>query len=168
MPRPSSHTDRPPPSDDTVSRVAWPSSNGGFRGSRVRGGAGRGNRVRGAAGRGNPGTRRRRRAVDAPARDRAIALGKWFAETAPDPLPVARTVQRIIESRSPHLRYPVGLDAQLAPRLVRLLPETLLVRVGSWALMTDNWRRDLLRGGLLAVLTLVAAGIGWRARARRR
>lgn len=66
---------------------------------------------------------------DAP-RTRAIQLGKKWSETAPDPLPVARKVQKIIESRSPRLRYPVGLEAMLAPPLAHLLPEWILLWLG--------------------------------------
>jgi NAD(P)-dependent dehydrogenase (short-subunit alcohol dehydrogenase family) len=63
-------------------------------------------------------------------RERSIQLGKKWADTAPDPLPVARTVQRIIESRSPRLRYAVGLEAILAPRLAHLLPEWIVLLIG--------------------------------------
>jgi NAD(P)-dependent dehydrogenase (short-subunit alcohol dehydrogenase family) len=66
---------------------------------------------------------------DAP-RARAIQLGKKWNETAPDPLPVARKVQQIIESRSPRLRYPVGLEAIFAPPLAHLLPEGILLWLG--------------------------------------
>jgi hypothetical protein len=63
-------------------------------------------------------------------RERAIQLAKKWAESAPDPLPVARTVQRIIESRSPRLRYAVGLEAIFAPRLAHLLPERVVLWLG--------------------------------------
>ena len=66
---------------------------------------------------------------DAP-RARAIELGKKWAETAPDPLPVARKIRQIIESRSPRLRYPVGLEAIFAPPLAHLLPEWILLWLG--------------------------------------
>jgi hypothetical protein len=39
-------------------------------------------------------------------------------------------VQRIIESRSPRLRYAVGLEAILAPRLAHLLPEWIVLLIG--------------------------------------
>jgi NAD(P)-dependent dehydrogenase (short-subunit alcohol dehydrogenase family) len=63
-------------------------------------------------------------------RERAIQLLKKWAESAPDPLPVARTVQRIIESRSPRLRYAVGLEAIFAPPLAHLLPERIVLWLG--------------------------------------
>lgn len=63
-------------------------------------------------------------------RKQAIQLGKKWSETAPDPLPVARRVQRIIESRSPRLRYPVGLEAIFAPPLAHLLPEWVILWLG--------------------------------------
>jgi NAD(P)-dependent dehydrogenase (short-subunit alcohol dehydrogenase family) len=66
----------------------------------------------------------------AAARTRAIELGKKWAEEAPDPLPVAKTVQRIIESRSPRLRYAVGIEAKLAPPLASLLPGWVLIEIG--------------------------------------
>jgi NAD(P)-dependent dehydrogenase (short-subunit alcohol dehydrogenase family) len=65
-----------------------------------------------------------------PARGRAIQLLQKWSREAPDPLPVAKTVQRIIESRSPRLRYAVGLEAQLAPPLAHLLPDRLLIWIG--------------------------------------
>lgn len=65
-----------------------------------------------------------------PARSRAIALINKWAQESPDPLPVAKTVRRIIESRSPRLRYAVGLEAKLAPPLARLLPERVVVWIG--------------------------------------
>jgi hypothetical protein len=43
---------------------------------------------------------------------------------------VAKTVRRIIESRSPRLRYAVGLEAKLAPPLAHLLPERVVVWIG--------------------------------------
>ena len=97
-----------------------------------------------------------------PARDRYIAFGTRSAQNAPDPLPVAQTIQRIIESRSPRARYQVGLDAWLAPRLIRLLPEALVMRVGGWALGVRDWRRDAAKGGLVASIALLGALIGWR------
>lgn len=66
---------------------------------------------------------------DAP-RAQAIQLGKKWSETAPDPLPVAKKVRQIIESRSPRLRYPVGLEAIFAPPLAHLLPEWILLWLG--------------------------------------
>jgi NAD(P)-dependent dehydrogenase (short-subunit alcohol dehydrogenase family) len=98
----------------------------------------------------------------APARDRAIALGRRWADDAPDPLPMAQAVQRIIESRPPRLRYQVGWDAWLLPRLIRLLPEALVMRVGGWALGVRDWRRDAANGGLVAGIALLGALIGWR------
>lgn len=63
-------------------------------------------------------------------RQRSIALGQKWAEDAPPPAPVARTVQRIIESRRPRLRYAVGLEAVFAPKLAHLLPEWILLWAG--------------------------------------
>jgi NAD(P)-dependent dehydrogenase (short-subunit alcohol dehydrogenase family) len=68
-------------------------------------------------------------AYDGP-RERSIQLGKQWAESAPAPLPVARTVQRIIESRSPRMRYAVGWEAIIAPKLAHLLPKGILLWAG--------------------------------------
>lgn len=63
------------------------------------------------------------------ARNRMIALGKQWAEEAPPPTPVAKTVQKIIESRSPRARYAVGIEAILAPPLSKILPERLVIAI---------------------------------------
>jgi NAD(P)-dependent dehydrogenase (short-subunit alcohol dehydrogenase family) len=101
-----------------------------------------------------------------PARDRYIAFGTRAAEDAPDPLPVAQTVRRIIESRSPRPRYQVGWDAWLAPRLARLMPEALVMRVGGWMYGITDWRRDAANGGLVAGIALLGVLLGWRWRKR--
>ncbi len=100
-----------------------------------------------------------------PERDRFIALGQKWANDAPDPLPVAQTVRRIVESRTPRLRYPVGVDAQWGPRLAHWLPEWVLMRAGGWVTGTHDWRRDLAAvSGMAAALTVVAALTGHRIR----
>ena len=71
-------------------------------------------------------------------RERAIQLFHKWVKEAPPPLPVARAVQGIIESRSPRLRYAVGLEALLAPRLARILPEFVLLWVGRQLLGVQN------------------------------
>jgi NAD(P)-dependent dehydrogenase (short-subunit alcohol dehydrogenase family) len=63
-------------------------------------------------------------------RERAIQWFNKWVEEGSAPLPVARTVQRIIESRSPRLRYAVGLEAVLAPKLAHILPERILLWAG--------------------------------------
>ncbi|MGQ9908436.1 MAG: SDR family oxidoreductase [Candidatus Flexifilum sp.] len=92
------------------------------------------------------------------ARDRALRLGLSWAEQAPDPLPVARTIGQIIASARPALRYTVGLEAHLAPPLAHLLPLSARFKVGRWLLGQDDPKRDALRyGAAAAALTAAAA-----------
>jgi NAD(P)-dependent dehydrogenase (short-subunit alcohol dehydrogenase family) len=93
---------------------------------------------------------------DAP-RQRGIALGRAWANAAPEPLPVARTVERIIRARRPRLYYAVGAEAVIVPPLARLMPGRVLFKVGRWMLELDDWRADLRRwlpfvGGLAVAL----------------
>jgi NAD(P)-dependent dehydrogenase (short-subunit alcohol dehydrogenase family) len=62
----------------------------------------------------------------APWRQRAFEAIREYEEKAPGPTLVAECVLRIIESKSPRLRYRVGKDAIRIPRLRRFLPESLL------------------------------------------
>jgi len=48
----------------------------------------------------------------------------------PEPAPIARLVERIIETRSPKLRYPVAPPPQnLLPTLKRILPWGAIERI---------------------------------------
>lgn len=92
-----------------------------------------------------------------PTRDHAIKLMLGWLADAPPPDKVGQVVEKIIESQSPRLRYPIGLDAALAVRVVPLIPRPLLNKAGRWVLQVDDWRRDLLRyaawiGAALAVV----------------
>lgn len=58
-------------------------------------------------------------------RQRAVDALRSREARAPDAMRVARTVLAIIESRSPKLRYRVGVDAIVVPRLRQFLPESL-------------------------------------------
>jgi hypothetical protein len=49
-----------------------------------------------------------------------------------DPILIARIIGRIIRSRSPRLRYVVGLDAQFTSTLKRLLPFEFLEQFITW------------------------------------
>ncbi len=60
------------------------------------------------------------------------ARDRYCVEHGRDPILVARTIARIIHSETPHLSYPVGLDAMLASRLVRILPYSVIERVMHW------------------------------------
>ena len=48
-----------------------------------------------------------------------------------DPVRVARVIHRVIRSRSPGLRHPVGLDARMGMLAARLLPERVLHAAGG-------------------------------------
>lgn len=95
----------------------------------------------------------------AAARDHALRLGRYWAEQAPDPLPVARTISQIIDSPRPALRYAVGLEAHLAPPLAHLLPLSARFKVGRWLLGQDDPKRDALRCGAAAVVAAAAIAL---------
>lgn len=59
-----------------------------------------------------------------PWRQRAFNAMHQYEENAPQPTLVAECVLRIIESKSPKLRYKVGKDAASITRLRRFLPES--------------------------------------------
>lgn len=94
-----------------------------------------------------------------PTRDRALKLMLGWLDDAPLPEMMGRVAQGIIESRAPRLRYPAGLDAAFAVRVVPLIPRGLLMKVGRWALGVDDWRRDLLRYGGWIGAALALAGM---------
>ena len=58
-------------------------------------------------------------------RQRAFEAMRQYEEKAPEPTLVAECVLRVIESKSPKLRYRVGKDATRTTRLRRFLPESL-------------------------------------------
>ena len=58
-----------------------------------------------------------------------------FQHMAADPIRVARVVEKIIRSRSPGFRYPVGVDARAGMVGARLLPERLFHAILSRATM---------------------------------
>jgi len=88
----------------------------------------------------------------------AHQLGEMWSASAPDPLPVAQTIARIIRARWPALRYAVGLEAHLSPPLAQLLPLSARFKVGRWLLGVDDPRRDAARAGLLAAAGLAILG----------
>lgn len=92
------------------------------------------------------------------ARDHALRLGEAWAGDAPDPLPVAQAVERIMAARQPALRYAVGLEAHLTPPIAQLLPLGVRFKVGRWLLGVDDPRRDIARYGLAALIAL-AGGV---------
>jgi short-subunit dehydrogenase len=60
-----------------------------------------------------------------PWRQRLAEVRQQFLQKAIEPTAVAETVLRIIESKSPRLRYTVGSDAARIARMRRLLPEAM-------------------------------------------
>ncbi len=65
-------------------------------------------------------------------RQQATTLDQLGLQSARDPILVARTIAQIIRSRSPRLRYVVGLDAQVMTTAKRLLPFAVVERFISW------------------------------------
>ena len=65
-------------------------------------------------------------------RRQAATLDQLGLQSARDPILVARTITQIIHSRSPRLRYVVGLDAQVMITAKRLLPFTFVERFITW------------------------------------
>ena len=64
----------------------------------------------------------------APWRQRALGAIREYEDKGPGPELVARTVLKIIESRTPRLRYAIGQQARLISRLRRFLPEAAFER----------------------------------------
>ncbi len=60
-----------------------------------------------------------------PWRQRLAEVREQFLQKALEPTSVAETILRIIESKSPRLRYAVGSDAARIARMRRLLPEAM-------------------------------------------
>jgi len=60
-----------------------------------------------------------------PWRQRALEVRHQFEEKALEPAVVAEVILRIIESKSPRLRYTVGSDVARLSRLRRFLPEAM-------------------------------------------
>ena len=60
-----------------------------------------------------------------PWRAKAFEAVRAYVEEAPDPSLVARTVWKVLRSRSPRLRYRVGWDAVRSYALRRFLPEAM-------------------------------------------
>ena len=50
-----------------------------------------------------------------------------FFQRGKDPIRVARVIHRIVESRRPRLRYPVGIESHLGVLAARLLPERVFL-----------------------------------------
>jgi NAD(P)-dependent dehydrogenase (short-subunit alcohol dehydrogenase family) len=76
-------------------------------------------------------------------RRQATTLDRLSIQHGRDPIDVARVIDRIIRSRSPRLRYVVGLDAQVMTTAKYLLPFELLERFIAWLFLHDAERRPI-------------------------
>lgn len=87
-------------------------------------------------------------------RRRATQLNQAWADVAPPPDAVARTILHILNIRRPRLRYPVSLEAIFTPPIAGTLPLTWRLKVGRWLLGLDDPRHDAIgaakAGGVLA------------------
>jgi NAD(P)-dependent dehydrogenase (short-subunit alcohol dehydrogenase family) len=70
-------------------------------------------------------------------RQQATTLDRLGIQAGRDPLIVAQTIARIMDCRSPRLRYVVGLDAQVMTTSSRLLPFALVERYIEWLFLHD-------------------------------
>ena len=62
-------------------------------------------------------------------RQRTFDAIQQSMENAPEPIIVAETVEHIIKTESPKLRYRVGKDANLVARLRRFAPESMFEKI---------------------------------------
>jgi len=62
-------------------------------------------------------------------RERAFAATRQYEKKAPEPALVADCVVRIIDSKSPKLRYRVGKEATWVPRLHKITPEAIFEKI---------------------------------------
>jgi NAD(P)-dependent dehydrogenase (short-subunit alcohol dehydrogenase family) len=106
------------------------------------------------------------RAVDiyAARRQQAITLDRLGIQHGRDPIHVARVIDRIIRSRSPRLRYAVGLDAQVMTTAKRLLPFEMLERFVEWLFLRGAERQPAtsLTGLRRLLLDSRDADAAWR------
>jgi NAD(P)-dependent dehydrogenase (short-subunit alcohol dehydrogenase family) len=106
------------------------------------------------------------RAVDVYAvrRQQAITLDRLGIQHGRDPIHVAQRIDRIIRSRSPRLRYVVGLDAQMMTTAKRLLPFGWLERFVEWLFLHGAERQPVtaLTGLRRLMLDSRVADAAWR------
>ena len=67
--------------------------------------------------------------------DKFRSRGARFERFGADPIKVSRVIHKIIRSRRPALRHPVGPDARLGMLAARLVPERLFHALLSRATM---------------------------------
>jgi NAD(P)-dependent dehydrogenase (short-subunit alcohol dehydrogenase family) len=102
--------------------------------------------------------------VYAARRQQATALDRLSLQAGRDPILVAHVIARIIRSRSPRLRYVVGLDAQVMTTAKRLLPFTFVERFITWLFLAGAERQPAtsLTGLRRRFLDSRTAGAAWR------
>jgi NAD(P)-dependent dehydrogenase (short-subunit alcohol dehydrogenase family) len=102
--------------------------------------------------------------IYAPRRQQAITLDRLGICAGRDPIIVAQTIAHILHSRSPRLRYVVGLDAQVMTTAKRLLPFVLLERYIHWLFLAGAERQPAttLTGLRRLFLESRVADAAWR------
>jgi NAD(P)-dependent dehydrogenase (short-subunit alcohol dehydrogenase family) len=97
-------------------------------------------------------------------RQQATALDRLSLQYARDPILVARTMAHIIHSRSPRLRYAVGLDAQVMTTAKRVLPFAAVERFIEWLFLQGAERQTAtsLTGLRRLFLDSSVADAAWR------
>ncbi|NJL95161.1 MAG: SDR family NAD(P)-dependent oxidoreductase [Anaerolineae bacterium] len=101
----------------------------------------------------------------APRRERVYRAWHRMADEAPPPEPVARLVQRIIETETPHLRYPVARGAEVLATFFgrrRLVPDEALFAYVNHAFDVGDLRYTVAKtapviGGWLGAAALLRA-----------
>jgi NAD(P)-dependent dehydrogenase (short-subunit alcohol dehydrogenase family) len=102
--------------------------------------------------------------VYAARRQQAVALDCLSIQHGRDPIIVAQAIDRIIRSRSPRLRYAIGLDAQVMTTAKRLLPGKMVEHFISWLFLhgTEHQPKTSLTGLRRLFLGSRTADAAWR------
>ncbi len=102
--------------------------------------------------------------VYAARRQQAAEIDQLALQAGRDPILVAQTIAQIIRSRSPRLRYGVGIDAQVMTTAKRLLPFALVERFITRLFLHDAERRPTtsLTGLRRRFLDSSVADVAWR------
>ncbi len=97
-------------------------------------------------------------------RQQVITLDRLSLQAGRDPILVARTIAGIVRSRSPRLRYVVGLDAQVMTMAKRLLPFAFVERFITWLFLDGAECRPatVLTGLRRLFLDSNTADVAWR------
>lgn len=97
-------------------------------------------------------------------REQAATLDRLGIQAGRDPILVAQIIARIIHSRTPRLRYVVGLDAQVMSMAKRLLPFAFVEHFIDWLFLTGAERQPAaaLTGLRRRFLDSRVADAAWR------